>query len=272
MQKEENSNKGLIKLKYEECKYDNDIVDLSQRDVKRYIVETVSLREHNLCKLLGVDVDENFLREFNFFAFYDLPIVNEDNEIIGNAHYFRAAIKANIRSIDVAQISGLDEANTIRFVVYYAYMLKKTHRIKFELLKFLKSYLKGTGRAWAEEIPGADMDDKLRAITGISQASIKLLMAIGNNNIDAFAEIDAGESSLRKEYNQIRRNRDLLKEALENDEKPSDTYIALEKLEVGAEVFTNFEVVDIVERKNSVFYYLEDERKEAKVTIEIINK
>ena len=193
--------------------------------------------------LYNIIPNNAYCKEANKFGYYDMPIITTDGIVISHLEEVITAQNNGSNNLKVIVAEGIVESNLIRFITHRAFYYKKSLSARYKVIKFLKAYLKKDphGIAWAAELEG-DTDEKLSFITGISTSSIKMIVKIGDNDIDAFQRINDRESSIRDEYDKTKK-------------KNKDDSTDIIKIETNSEMLAEIEpepAVEDFEKQNNL--------------------
>ncbi|GEO08312.1 hypothetical protein [Segetibacter aerophilus] len=146
---------------------------------KFFPAEALNLN-HPLFQKLEITASEFYIKEAEFFDYYDIPVVVTDKEngesyVLSNIESVQAAIANKVEKIEVAFAEGLDLADGPRFMNFGLHIKKLSKYQKFELVMYLRGYLQENlnGQAWAKTIEGHILQ-KLATILNCSHETIKL--------------------------------------------------------------------------------------------------
>ncbi len=167
------------------------------RDENR-AVHTIML--HPIIEKIGfVEPDEVYKSELSYLGGCMLPVITENGMLLTKPECLIAALDMELHSIDVRVIEGANEHVLLRLInLDNRHIYRGSKKALYEVIKLLQNHLWNDkqGRAWYDELPGNNINEKIGALVGYSPSTISNIKFIGDKNITYLEKVDNPDSDM----------------------------------------------------------------------------
>lgn len=159
-----------------------------------------SLRLHEIIENIGfVQPDNMYKAELKYLGIYKEIVVTEDGRCLNMPDILLAAIEMKVEYVDVLVIETESEHAWLRLINFdNRHIYRGSKKALYEVIKLLQNHLWNDkqGRAWYDELPGDNINEKIGALVGYKASTISNIKFIGDKNITYLEKVDDPESDM----------------------------------------------------------------------------
>ena len=160
---------------------------------KIYPLERLKVIDLQPCQLLGKlssPAVKFYQKESSYFDYLDKPVVTSDLQVLWHWKDVLVAKKNGILEMDCFVAKDIEEEDIIRFVSSGVSFKELSYYDRYVFIRHIGDYLHGTekGKAWAKEISGRKLTQKIGTIVGYDHETIKRYKYIGDYNYEILKE------------------------------------------------------------------------------------